>query len=857
MSDLAVDVGRLERQILELEQLVAELRRAGVDAVVVGDPESVQLRTLPGSDRVYRQIVEHMREGAVTVSAEGVVLSANARFAEMVGTERADLVGRRVEALCAPTAAAALGHLLGTEPGTSASASLDLLRLDHVVLPAQVVVVAIDIDGAVVRCLLVTDVAEHRRAQERLAAQAASLAHSEAKLHLLAENSSDVVYSLDTTGTIEWVSPSARTMLGFAPDELVGHSVRDLLHPDDVAASAKTRQEMAKIGHGSIEMRVRTADDAWRWVNVTGRAVFDADGNLVGGIESLRDIDAEVRNRVALAESEEQFRLAMQGSPEGMAIVSLDRRFEQVNPALCELLGRTEEWLLAHAIPDVVHPDDVRADDEVREQLLRGEAASRVQERRMVTGEGMLRWVQHAIGLLRDPEGAPLFFVSQFQDITDRKTTEGRLQHAATHDALTGLANRAYLLDEIRRSLSSARRTGRHAAVLMVDLDHFKLINDSLGHGVGDELLQQASVRILASVRDSDLVARHGGDEFVVVMRDVDSPSEVVSIASRLVAAFRKPLAADGRQLYTTASVGIAISAAGADADQMVAQADAAMYRAKEEGRDRFSMFNDELREAVSLRLQVESGLREALAHDRLEVWWLPDVDLRTGTVGAVEALARWRHEDGVAVASEFVEVAEESGLIADIGAVVLDRALAQAAAWSAAGRSPLEVRVNLSTRQLADPSLLEGITGALGHHGVGAPAVCFEITETAMLRDSPIVERNLFALHDLGCRLAVDDFGTGFASLTYLRRFPIGLLKLDRSFVADVDTDGADRRLVGGVVRLARDLGIEVTAEGVERRSQADVLVELGCDHAQGFLFSPAVPAADLDALGRTLSPS
>ena len=851
MSDVAVDVGRLERQIVELERLVAELRSAGVDAVVVGDPEQVQLRTLPGSDQVYRQIVEHMREGAITVSDDGVVLSANVQVARMLLVDRADLVGRHQHELCSVAHRDTLARLLGTPAGSSALADLELVRADGSALPAQVVVVAIDVDGAVVRCLLVTDIADHRRVEARLAEQSLSLAHSEAKLHLLAENSSDVVYSLDVVGTIEWMSPSAQTMLGFRPEDLVGHHVRELLHPDAVAAAARTRQEMVKIGHGSVEMRVRTADGDWRWVNVTGRAVFDADGKLVGGIESLRDIDAEVRNRVALAESEEQFRLAMQGSPEGMAIVGLDRRFVQVNPALCDLLGRTEEWLLAHAVTDVVHPDDLHADDQVHEQLLRGEGASRVRERRMVTGDGGLRWVQHAVGLLRDPQGAPLFFVSQFQDVTDRKTTEGRLQHAATHDALTGLANRAYLLDEIRRALGSSRRTGRHAAVLMLDLDHFKLINDSLGHGVGDELLQQAAGRILAAVRDSDLVARHGGDEFVVVMRDVDSPNEVVSIASRLVAAFRKPLTADDRQLYTTASVGIAISAADSDADEMVAQADAAMYRAKEEGRDRFSMFNDELREAVSLRLRVESGLREALADDRLEVWWLPDVDLRTGAVGAVEALARWRHEDGVAVASEFVEVAEESGLIADIGAVVLDGALAQSAAWAVAGRPPLEVRVNLSTRQLADPKLLDSIVEALDRHGVAAPSVCFEVTETAMLRDSPVVERNVFALHELGCRLAVDDFGTGFASLTYLRRFPISLLKLDRSFVADIDRDDLDRRLVGGVVRLARDLGIEVTAEGVERATQAEVLLALGCDHAQGFLFSPAVPAADLDAFG------
>jgi EAL domain-containing protein (putative c-di-GMP-specific phosphodiesterase class I) len=323
-------------------------------------------------------------------------------------------------------------------------------------------------------------------------------------------------------------------------------------------------------------------------------------------------------------------------------------------------------------------------------------------------------------------------------------------------------------------------------------------------------------------------------------------------VAQRLVEVFRSPVHVNHTELFTTASVGISVSRGGTDVDALLAEADTAMYVAKDDGRDRVSLFNDELRAAVTERLRIENGLRHALERDEFRVWYQPEVDLRTGGLTAVEALLRWDRPDGdLYAASSFIEVAEDSGLIVDIGAMVIRRACGQAALWAAAWpERDFTVRINLSTRQLAEVDLLQTIDEALLATGVDPGRLCFEITETAILRDIPTVDANLQGIHLRGISLAVDDFGTGYASLTYLRQLPISVLKLDRSFVVGIATDDFDRRLVSGVIGLARNLGIMVTAEGVENAQQADMLRALGCRRAQGFLYSKAVSATDIDHL-------
>jgi len=420
------------------------------------------------------------------------------------------------------------------------------------------------------------------------------------------------------------------------------------------------------------------------------------------------------------------------------------------------------------------------------------------------------------------------------------------------HDQLTGLANRDALLAELARALSSSRRTGRSTAVLMIGLDRFSEVNESLGHTFGDAMLRAAAARIQTTVRGSDVVARHGSDEFLVVIRELSNPTEPVRAALRIIDAFHDALDVLGTRVRSTVSVGVSISENQQEAAEVVEEAATAMCAAKSAGRDRMALFNAELQEAVVERVTSENQLRTALEHNEFVVWYQPEVDLNSGAVVAVEALIRWLHPDSeMREAEEFIKTTEETGLIIEIGNWVIDQAFHQAAQWANAQPDwPLMVRINVSALQLTMPSLLDTIDDALLASSVRPDLLCFEITETSLLLQTPTVRANVLGIRDRGIRIAIDDFGTGFASLAYLRHYPVDVVKIDKGFVANVMTNDVDRRLVAGIIALAREFGVDVTAEGVENKEQAGYLRSVGCPSAQGFLFSEAVPPTQIDAL-------
>ena len=419
-------------------------------------------------------------------------------------------------------------------------------------------------------------------------------------------------------------------------------------------------------------------------------------------------------------------------------------------------------------------------------------------------------------------------------------------------DQLTGLANRASSLAELDRALQSSQRTGRSTAVLMIGLDRFTEINATLGRNFGDELLRAAAARIQVTVRGSDLVARSGSDEFLVVIRELSNATEPVRAAMRIIDAFHDTLEVLGTSLTTTVSVGVSIASDTSDPAGIVSEAETAMAAAKGSGRDQMALYNQDLQAAVLERVTAEDQLRSALERNELEVWYQPEIDLSNGRIRAVEALVRWLHPgQDVRLAEEFIRTAEDTGCILEIGSWVIDQSFHQAAAWAAAQPdSPLLVRVNISAMQLALPTLLETIDAALLASDACPGLLCFEITETALLRPTPTVRANVFGMRERGIHVAIDDFGTGFASLAYLREYPVDVVKVDKSFVSNVMVNDVDRRLVAGIVALAREMGVDVTAEGVEHEDQAAYLRSVGCPSAQGFLFSEAVPAEQIAPL-------
>jgi diguanylate cyclase (GGDEF)-like protein len=456
----------------------------------------------------------------------------------------------------------------------------------------------------------------------------------------------------------------------------------------------------------------------------------------------------------------------------------------------------------------------------------------------------------------RGPSDAELPLLARSQHLAaiamERTRFETRLEHQALHDSLTGLPNRTLLLDRLEHALARSRRTDRAVAVLFVDLDRFKVINDSLGHAAGDDLLQQVGKRYAAAVPASDTVGRFGGDEFVVLCEDMEGEAGAVDMAERLAAVMEQPfmLTDAGAEVVVSCSIGIALAHGRAvSSDALVRDADAAMYRAKDEGRNRYALFEPQLHRRMVRRLELERDLRLGLARDELRVAYQPIVRLADGRITGIEALVRWeRPGHGLVGAADFVPLAEETGLIVPVGAWVLRAACEQVVAWDRAV-DPLGLSVNLSARQLADPSLVGMVEQTLRETGMAPDRLCLEVTESALASDADTAVVALAALKELGVRLAIDDFGTGYATLDYVRRFSMAdELKIDRSFVAGLtDVHVPDAAIVSASIVLANALGFDTVAEGVENAEQLAVLRRLGCQYAQGYWFSRPVAAEDL----------
>jgi diguanylate cyclase (GGDEF)-like protein len=435
----------------------------------------------------------------------------------------------------------------------------------------------------------------------------------------------------------------------------------------------------------------------------------------------------------------------------------------------------------------------------------------------------------------------------------EHKRTEAALAHQALHDSLTGLPNRSLLLDRLDQAMARARRRETRPAVLLLDLDHFKVVNESQGHAAGDRLLVAVAERLRSSVRPSDTVARFGGDEFVVVCEDMVSEWEATLVGQRLSATLEDPFLVDGHEHFMTASIGVVLADPDDAPEAVLRDADSAMYEAKHRGRARTELFDERLRARAAARMETESALRRALDRGEFILVYQPIVLLSEGRMVGAEALLRWQHpERGTITPDQFIPVAEETGLIVPIGAWVLEEACRQSRRWreAAPGRPPLAVSVNLSARQLVSPGFLDVVARALSDNAVDPSTFHLEITESVLMGDADFYVETLTALKALGVRLAIDDFGTGYSSLSYLRRFPIDKIKVDRSFVSDLDGGGGEWSIVAAVIAMAQALGRVALAEGVETPEQLSGLRALGCDFAQGYHFSRPLPPEDLDRL-------
>jgi diguanylate cyclase (GGDEF)-like protein/PAS domain S-box-containing protein len=561
----------------------------------------------------------------------------------------------------------------------------------------------------------------------------------------------------------------------------------------------------------------------WRWAAV--HALFIGALGIVNVVHWRLNEEA----RADAIHSRERFRQAFDDAPIGMALTSVDGVVERANTVLCERIGADPA---GRPLADIVDADDLAGRPF---PAARGEVELRYRD------SGAWGLWHHSPLTGRD--GRPEAWISHCIDVSKRKFAEEELSWQANHDALTGLPNRELFLERLSGALG---REGQ-VAVLLIDLDDFKVINDSLGHGAGDRLLSGVAERLCRVLRPGDVIARFGDDEFTVLLPEIASEAYALQVARRLADALREPLVLDGERRYVTASIGVSFSAPSEDDPHaLLRDADAAMYRAKETGKSRYEVFDDSMRERAMERLELESGLRHALDDGELRLVYQPLVTLDDGRVTGVEALLRWDHPIfGLVAPLRFVALAERNGLIIPIGAWVLQEACHQLAAW---GHDGLSMSVNVSARQLGSTDLVDVVRAVLEDSGIEPRRLCLEITETAMMADPAAIGETLAALKALGVRLAVDDFGVGHASLRQLRALlPVDTLKIDKSFVDGITKDADDAAIVEGVVRLAHSLGLQAVAEGVETAEQVAMLRGFSCQTGQGYHFARPAGADEI----------
>ncbi len=681
-----------------------------------------------------------------------------------------------------------------------------------------------------------------RRRGNRIVAAARHLAESEGTLAALLDDLPDAVMGLDADGTIVSANGKAAELTGRSIDDLVGRGFLGMIAADDKESISESWQRFnlhdeLPTDRGSVvvfELVDRIGDPHLVEASLHRRAPAD------GGVVLLRDVTDRERSSVALEQARRRFQQAFHSAPTGMALVRVDDGgIVDANQSLSQMLDRSVDSMIGRNIRRLTHPDDLRTGAGERARFELGITDTMELEQRFRRSDGEYVWTRTRVSLTED-EGVSLA-ITHIEDVTEQRRITERLNHAATHDDLTELPNRAALVARLDQLLLRARPG--EVAVLFIDLDNFKVVNDSLGHSAGDELLRTVAHRFRDVMREGDLLARFGGDEFVVFVDGVDASTiDPAAVADRLRTAAQHPIVVEGHELVVTASIGFATnSTEGLSADDLLRDADAAMYRAKAAGRDRVEAFTQATRRASVEALETNTDLRRGLERGEVVPYFQPIVDLESGHVVSFEVLARWLHpERGLLVPSQFMPMVESSGLLIELGTRMLRDALAQLARWRLQELPFADgsVSVNVGTQQLLAPGFREIVEEALGETGIDADSLWLEITETALMEDTTAAASALRDLRGVGVHLAVDDFGTGYSSLTYLRRFPVEAIKVDRSFVVGLGLESADTSIVEAVVRLGHSMGLEVVAEGVETPLQLRQLRELGCDRGQGYLF-------------------
>jgi len=814
---------------------------------------------LRASEARYRTVLDAAFDAIVTITPDGLIRWFNRgaerafghRAAEVIGQPVTMLMPERYRELCV----AGLHRYLRTGEARVVGGTIELvgLRNDGSEFPIEMSLGETHENGHRLFTGVIRDITERKRTE-------GELREARDRFRSVFDHAPIGVAVVSPEGRYLQVNRSLCEILGRSEDELLNTTWQEITHPEDLASSLAYARRIVEgeIPRYHLEKRYLHADGHTVWASLSVSLVRDSEGGPLYFVAQIQEVTKRKEAERKLREAEQRYRTLAERIPAVVYIQEIGSPDSAMymSPQIEVLTGYSPEECKD---PDLrwgmVHPDD-RERLQLEEELPGEPGEIFSTEYRVLHRHGHTKWVRNESVVIEDETSGTRYWQGFMLDITERKALEQQMHHQAFHDPLTGLPNRALFMDRLKDASARANRRGSTVAVLFTDLDNFKVINDSLGHKTGDQLLVAVAGRLEAHLRPEDTAARLGGDEFTILAEDVTGVDDMIRRAEQIAEILRPPFDLEGQRVFATASTGIALSSPlQQQPADLLRQADMAMYRAKHRGKARYEVFEPSMGTDASERLWLENELRRALEREEFRVYYQPIVSLESGRIVGAEALVRWEHpRRGLLLPGEFPSVAEDTGLIVQIGEVVLREACHRLRAWQqrSSNEPPLTVSVNLSPRQLFRPELVAEI---LAETAIEPGTLQLEITENVMTsNDAHSANSTLRSLKDLNIQLAVDDFGMGYSSLSYLKRFPVDFLKIDRAFIAGLgrDTDGAskDAEIVPAMIDLTHALGLKAIAEGVETAGQLAQLRNMGCDFAQGYYFSEPLPSEELSIL-------
>jgi diguanylate cyclase (GGDEF)-like protein/PAS domain S-box-containing protein len=813
--------------------MLAEELEARVSAIEQSHQELLQ------SETRFKTVFDSAMDGIIVAkAADQRIYMINNAFCNMLGYSEQELFKKPISTLHQPEDLPMILHAFTKSIGRKLTGFQDILmrRKDGSTFYTEVTSSTMQLQGEVFLLGIFKDVSARKTME-------LELSRLYREHNAITDTVADVLYTIDLNGNLLWWNRALEKLTGLKKEQLQHRDATEFFIDEDRPAIISAIQDVITVGHSEIEAHfISTKGILLHEIN--GTALKDEKGTIVGVAGAARDISERRASEKKLRQAAKVF----DSTTEGVIITDNNNRIVDVNDAFTEICGYSRDEVIGYN-PSILNSGRQSASfyQQMWESLrTSGYWKGEIWNRRK-SGETYPEWLN--ISAIKDYKGEILNFVAVFSDISSLKDSEEQLQHIAHHDPLTELPNRLLFNETLKHALERGRRHNNIIGVIFLDLDRFKNINDSLGHSVGDKLLQKVAKVLLTCAREEDTVARLGGDEFTIILEEMPSAQDSAIIAQRILDAFKKPFNISGHELYAGTSIGISIFPSdGDDVATLVKNADAAMYKAKELGRSNYQFYSPELTAGAQNRLVLETALRHALENNEFQLYYQPQFSINSEKIVAVEALIRW-YRPGVGIVSpaEFIPLAEETGLIIPIGEWVLETACKQAQLWAQQGLGQIRIAINVSPRQLLNNDIVLSVRKALEESQIDPRLLELEVTEASFMEITDDKLQALETLKNLGVTFSVDDFGTGYSSLSYLKRLPIDKLKIDQSFVRDIPKDSDDMAIARAVIALGHNLNLTVIAEGVETQQQLKFLQAEGCDEFQGYLCSKPVPAEEL----------